>query len=212
MLAAAAHDLHQPLQGLKLLTGVVANETNATRRKQSTLRMDASIGSLLVMLELLGEIAKLEQQGLAPRSTWFALDDLLSAVVAEVTPVVAGRGGAITAAASGLTVQSDRPLLQECIKGIVLNAFWLDAASQLTLSARSGGPCAVIEVKVDRPVAPPVGPGRVFVEFGYASGGQPALATGLGLRAVGDVAGMLGLALESQPASSGGTTFTLKPA
>lgn len=211
LLAASAHDLRQPLQGLKLLTGVVANEADAARRQQSTLRMDISINSLLAMLELLGEIAKLEHEGLVARSAPIVLDDLLSAVAAEISPVVAGRGGAVTAATSGLVVQSDRSLLQECVKGLVLNALWLDAASKLTMSARPGGRHAVIEVAVDRPIAPTTGPGRVFIELSYSSVGQPALTTGMGLRAVELVAGLLGLSLESQPSSWGGTTFTLTP-
>lgn len=211
LLAAAAHDLRQPLQGLKLLTGVVANEANAARRQQSTLRMDTSIGSLLTMLELLGEIARVENDGLGQWSQSFALDDLSSIVVAEVAPVARGHGGGVTAAASGLMVQSDRRLLHECVKGLVLNAFWLDKASRLIVSARQGEAHAAIEVEVDRPVAPPTGPGRVFVEFGYTSGGRPALVTGLGLGAVEHVAALLGLSLKSQPSSCGGTIFTLTP-
>lgn len=211
LLAAAAHDLRQPLQGLKLLTGVVANEADAARRQQSTLRMDTSIGSLLIMLELLGEIARVESQGLGQRSTSFPLDDLLSALVAEIAPVVAGRGGTMTAIACGLKVHSDRRLLHDCIKGIVLNAFWLDMASQLTLSVRPGGEHPTIEVTVDRPVAPSAGPGRVFIELGYIGGGQPALHTGFGLQGVKHVAELLGLSLAAQPAAWGGTVFTLRP-
>lgn len=201
LLAAAAHDLRQPLQGMSLLTGSLVVEPDEHARSEIGQRMTAAIASLQAMLQLLIDLAQTESQGL-PAAESCDLDALLRELLAELQAVAAYRGGDLSLTQHGTVLKTAPRLLREAIRGLVLHAFWLRPSTTVGIAARTGTAGITIEV-LTTTALPNTHPQRTFTELPYVANDRLALSAGLGLRLVAHVAALLGFALVIEPADPG---------
>jgi two-component system CheB/CheR fusion protein len=209
--AAAAHDLRQPLQGVKLLARVLAEEPDGAARRQIGSRLEAAAASLQVMIDRLAEIAAAEAQSITLRMAPCDLHDLLSSIASDIRSLAESRGGSIAAAPCALTVVSEPRLLREVIRGLALHAFWIDPSAAVTLSARPEGPHTVIAVATAVQLSPSAAMPHMFTEMSMSAGADHTLVIGLGLRLVEHVLSLLDLTLQTSYLPNGGTTFTIVP-
>lgn len=207
---SVAHDLRQPLQGLKLLTAVMANEDDAAARAQTRLRMETAVHSLQAMLERLSDLAVLEAQENGPGPGMVVLDHVLADIAAELADAAAYGGGAIAAATSGVQLAAEEKNLRDAVRGLAMHALWLDPQARIMLSAvRAGQGCAIrVETAVALPGGQPTRP-ALFTELPVRIAGTPALVLGIGYPFVAHLATLLDLELTTERTTAGGTAFVL---
>ena len=83
-LAAASHDLRQPLQTLSLLQGMLADSISDPGAPQLIERLDKTIGAMSGLLDKLLDINQLEAGVVKPKLCDFAIDDLLQQLAGRI--------------------------------------------------------------------------------------------------------------------------------
>lgn len=207
LIAAAAHDLRQPLQAMNLLTSTLILEPDDHMRGEVGERMTAAIGSLQAMLDLLIDIARMESAGL-PAAEPCDLDPLLRACMPELTAVAAHRGGTVTLAENGVRIETSPRFLREAVRGLVLHAVWLQPSASISIAAQNNAGNCTVEI-LAAAALPDAGHQRMFTDLPYRANDRLALSVGMGLRFIEHVAGLLGFALVIEPAAGPGTRLAL---
>lgn len=212
--ARSAHDLRQPLHGLKLLTGLLAGEADATARNEICANMAAALQALQTMIDSLAELAAMEASATPPPIAPCGLDTLLADVAAELQPFAAHHGGCVSATANGLVVTGNARWLREIARSLALYALWLKPTAQIGLTARHDGPRTVIEVATTALLPPPAPTrsARLFTEVPALVNATPTLAVGLGMDLMEQVAEQLGATIETTNPAAGGTVYIVRPA
>ena len=100
-LAAASHDLRQPLQTLALLQGLLAKLVGATRRAAGA-RLDETLGAMTGMLNTLLDINQIEAGTVRAEIVDFPVDDLLDRMRDEFALPRRGQGLALRVVGCGL--------------------------------------------------------------------------------------------------------------
>jgi signal transduction histidine kinase/CheY-like chemotaxis protein len=208
-LAAASHDLRQPLHALRLSAEVLGERLREPEDRAIAERMRASAGSLHEMFDSLIDLARLDQGTLPVAARAFALDPLLERLAAETAPLAAAKQLALSVAGCGAWVQSDPVLLGRVLQNLLVNAIRYTVTGSVALRAERRADGVRIEVADTGPGIPADMREAVFDEFVRLApaGAEPGL--GLGLSIVRRLSERLGhpLRLESRP--TGGTCFSL---
>lgn len=207
ILAAAAHDLRQPLQGMILLSGSLVLEPDEHARSEIGQRMTAAIASLQTMLGLLVDLALIESSSL-PAAEPCDLDALLRNLLPELEAVAAHRGGSVQLTEHGARIETAPRWLREAVRGLVLHALWLQPSTTVSVAARMAAGRCTVEILTAAPL-PDARPQRSFTELPYRTAERLALSAGFGLRLVEHVAALLGFALIVEPAAGPGARLAL---
>ena len=204
LLAAASHDLRQPLHALGLFVAALARRA----RDGELAPMIASVRGALAALEAqfaqLLDLSRLEAGALAPARERVPLAPLFERLAGEAAAEARSRGLALAFVRTRLAVDSDPALLERVLRNLVSNALRYTARGGVVVGARRRGGEVAIEI-VDSGVGiAREHRTRVFDEFFQVPGrtGQPpAGGMGLGLAIVRRFAALLGhrLTLESEP-------------
>ncbi|TAN57283.1 MAG: DUF4118 domain-containing protein, partial [Magnetospirillum sp.] len=120
-LAAASHDLRQPLQALSLQIGLLGRKFNlgdAPLLKE----MEYCLFGLNELLSDLLDLSKLDAGVITPKLKDFPISDVLSTVVAIHSPGAEGKDIRLCMVPSGLTARTDRVLLERVLANLLSNA------------------------------------------------------------------------------------------
>ncbi len=112
-LAAASHDLRQPLQTMSLLQGLLADEVSEPAASKLIKRLDTTIVAMAGLLDKLLDINQLEAGVVEPKLCDFAVDDLLRQLHGEFEIHALNEGLELHVAPCSLTVHSDPRLLEQ---------------------------------------------------------------------------------------------------
>lgn len=200
-LAGLLHELRNPLSGLSLLAGAVAEEVAGTSAAAHAGRLKAEVDALARLVE--GGLA--EARALPPRRVAVPLLPLLEEVAALVRPLAGEHGVEVRVAAAGEAL-ADRDQLKRALLNLARNAVEASPDNGVVeLAAARAGEAAVLEA-LDR------GPG--LDEAARARLEQPFTTTkphgtGLGLALARRVAEAHGGALALLPRDGGGTVARL---
>ncbi len=194
-IAAASHDLLQPLHAARLFTAALA-EREADN--ELVARIDHGLGAVEALLDALLDISKLDAGAVRPEPRPVALEPLLGSLVAAFAPLAAKRGVGLKLLPTKLTVQSDPALLRRVLQNFVANAIRYSRLEhprrRVLIGCRRLGDSVRIEVWDNGPGIPPDKREIIFQEFArldnqQADAGERGL--GLGLAIVERVARML---------------------
>ncbi|HEX8738829.1 MAG TPA: ATP-binding protein [Casimicrobiaceae bacterium] len=205
LLAAASHDLRQPLHALGLYVAALA----ARARHADWRGLVANVQSAANVLELqfgqLIDLSRLDAGALIPERGAVALAPLFGRIVTEFAPQADERGLALRAAATTLAVESDELLLERVVGNLVSNAIRYTRQGGVLVGARRRGARVAIDV-IDTGVGiAPDQRERIFEEFYRIGAGEASSAThrgmGLGLAIVRRFANLLDheIDLDSRP-------------
>ncbi|WP_206241451.1 hybrid sensor histidine kinase/response regulator [Novosphingobium terrae] len=123
-LAAASHDLLQPLHAARLFTAALARDVD-DHAKLLVGRVDSAITAAEVLLRALLDISKLDAGGVTPSPEPLALQPFLAGLVDGFRPMAEGKGLTLRLAplaAEGLDVVSDPGLLRSLLQNFLANA------------------------------------------------------------------------------------------
>lgn len=194
-LAAASHDLRQPVQALVMYMAALQREALTPAQAGMVERMAQSLAALGGMFDTLLDISRLDA-GIVPVDLQpLPLRPLLWRLHDELKPSAAARGLAWrlhlprlqgqTNGAALLLTRSDAVLLERCLRNLLDNALKYTAQGGVLLALRRHGPAAARRWRlqvVDTGIGmTPEVQARVFEEFYQADNPERDRTRGLGL-------------------------------
>lgn len=121
-LAAASHDLRQPLHALNLLVAQLRAEPSAEERKRLTMRVESAVGSINGLFDGLLDISKLDAGVVAPNVVALPLQQVLDKVEATFAEAARARGLHLRVRPHAAWVTTDPVLLERILDNLVANA------------------------------------------------------------------------------------------
>ena len=138
-LAAASHDLRQPLQTLSFLQGILAKKV----KDKETLRLVASseetLAAMSGMLNTLLDINQIEAGVVRPDIVDFPINDLLERLQTEFAYHTQTAGLDWRVMPCRLSVRSDPRLLEQMIRNLLSNAVKYTSKGRILLGCRRRG-------------------------------------------------------------------------
>jgi signal transduction histidine kinase/ActR/RegA family two-component response regulator len=211
-LAAASHDLRQPLHAMGLFIDGLLPTANATQRP-AVLRLQEGAEFMGVLLDDLLEISRLDAQVLTPAIGNVSLAALFDQLGAQHAARAAASQVRLVWRDRGLAVRSDPALLLRIIGNLVGNAITHSGAEGTVLvAARRRGGQVRIEVRDNGVGIAPIHQARIFEEFYQVANTERdrRQGFGLGLAICARIAALLGTRIALRSALQAGSTFSLE--
>jgi PAS domain S-box-containing protein len=208
-LAAASHDLRQPLQTLNLLNRAAKRQADGNTSMLGLLeRQQLALDSMSALLASVLDISKLDSGGVTANPTACAIDDVLERLRSDFEPQAADKGIELAIERSAEGVLTDPELLRRLLGNLVSNAIRYTQRGEVRLSCARRGDRVAIDVRDTGIGIPPDQVGRVFEEFYQVDRGtQRPEGLGLGLSIVRRLQQLLGCEVEVESVMGKGTTF-----
>lgn len=121
-LAAASHDLRQPLQTLTLIHGMLTKDVKGERETRLVGRLGQSLVAMAGMLNTLLDISQIEAGTIQARMVDFDVQDLLDRVRDEFADVAQAHKLELRVVPSTLRISGDPELLGQMVRNLVANA------------------------------------------------------------------------------------------
>ena len=193
-LAAASHDLRQPLQALELFVTALLDLRLENDVRAIAERIARAITALRELLDALLDISKLEAGVVVAEHSAVSLAPLINRLSAEFAPTVAAgvrlRVGPCRGPC-GRIVRSDPVLLERMVRNLLANALRYTAHGGVLIGCRRRGEKIRLEVWDTGPGIPEDQRQAIFREFYQIPHGRGA-GVGLGLAIVDRTARLLG--------------------
>jgi Na+/proline symporter/signal transduction histidine kinase/CheY-like chemotaxis protein len=206
-LAAASHDILQPLNAARLyVTTLIERGGREDRRLVDNI--DASLEAVEEIFGALLDMSRLDTGALRPEFASFRIDELMRQIELEFAPLATAKGLDLTFIPSGLVVRSDRRLLRRLIQNLVSNAIKYTPEGRVLVGCRRRGDHLRIDV-YDTGVGIPQSRWRdIFVEFHRLDqGAKIARGLGLGLSIVERLARVLDCTIGLESEAGRGSRF-----
>ncbi|NMG53506.1 response regulator [Aromatoleum aromaticum] len=207
-LAAASHDLRQPMHALGLFIAELSQHTHAPASRRLVERIAASAEAM----ENLLDISKLDAGVLEPHISVFPLQPILDRIAAEQRPRLGTKDLLLRTRPTPLWVESDPVLFERIIGNLVSNAVRYTRKGHILVACRRRGERVRIEVRDNGVGIAAEAHEIIFQEFIQLD--NPARSRdkglGLGLAIVRRLTDLLGhrLAVRSRPGR--GSVFAIE--
>jgi signal transduction histidine kinase/CheY-like chemotaxis protein len=200
-LAAASHDLRQPLHALGLFVDALDEQIHEERARPLVDRVRRSTASLTEMFDALLDISRLDAGAVAPEIREFELAPLLDRLEAELGVQAEAKGVSLRCVPSSLVVRSDPLLFARIVGNLLTNAIRYTEMGRVLVGVRRCGADLRVEVWDTGPGIPEERAREIFQEFVQLEGDQGKGGLGLGLSIVDRLARLLGheVTLRSEP-------------
>ncbi len=183
-LAAAGHDLLQPLNAAGLFAGALGQKLSTDAQRLLLVDLEGCLANAEGLLSDLLDISKLDAGVIRGVPEDFQVAELLEDLDREFRMQAAARGLRLAVRRTRLAAHSDRKLLRRVLQNFLSNALRYTSSGGVVVGARRAGPKLRLEVWDSGGGIAPEQQRRVFDEFVRGSGGRPARDTegfGLGL-------------------------------
>ena len=144
-LAAASHDLRQPLQTLSLLQGLLANRVQGSATELVS-RLDDTVGAMSGMLNALLDINQIEAGIVQAEVTDFRINHLLNHIKDAFTYQAQAQALELRIVPCGLMAHSDPRLLEQIVQNLVSNAMKYTKQGKILIGCRRSATMLRIEV------------------------------------------------------------------
>lgn len=211
-LAAASHDLRQPVQSLVLLLALIERQVANDPQAHETARMmQQALGGLNGLLTSILDISRLDAGVVAPTLEPVAIGPLLARLGEEYGAKAADRHLRLRALPCAVSARADPALLERALRNLLENALRYTPSGGVLLGARRRGDKIRIDV-VDSGVGVPQDKAQeIFEEFIQL--GNPGRdldkGLGLGLAIVSRLAQLLNAQIELRSVVGRGSRFSL---
>ncbi len=135
-LAAASHDLRQPLQTLVLLQELLAKVVVGDKARKLIGRLDQTLGGMSEMLNALLDINQIEAGTIRAEFETFRIDAVLDRVTADLAYQAEAQRIALHVLPCTLSVRSDPRLLEQMIRNLLSNAIKYTKQGRVLLGCR----------------------------------------------------------------------------
>jgi PAS domain S-box-containing protein len=135
-LAAASHDLRQPLQTLRFLQGALEQRHAGGEWRDIVGGIGHSIDTMSGMLSSLLDINRLETGNLRPSKSDFVVNDIFASVATDVLRPLEEKGLQWRVVPSHVLVHSDKRMLEEMVRNLLSNAIRFTDRGKILLGCR----------------------------------------------------------------------------
>lgn len=211
-LAAASHDLRQPIHGLRLFTAVLSMRALDERSRAVVKDMDGALEVLSSELDSLLDISKHDAGLVRAAKQATELRPVLERVCQTFAAEALAKGlELVMSCPHGLHANTDARLLERVLRNLVQNAIKYTAAGSVALRASASADAIEIAIADTGSGIPESEHGRVFEEFYQLANPERdhTKGLGLGLAIVKRLADLLDIHIELISAPGAGTTFVL---
>lgn len=208
--AAASHDLLQPLSAAKLFVAAARDDAEATPMLGTLEKAHNALVSVEGILGALLDISRLEAGGTAIDVGPVPLSVLLKQLTDEFAPVAARKGLRLDILPCAQTVLSDPTYLRRILQNLISNAIRYTNSGRVLVGPRRAKGCVRVEVHDTGPGIAADQQQSIFREFHRIQGSASASeGMGLGLAIVERACGLLGHKLTLRSAPGFGTCFSV---
>ena len=181
-LAAASHDLRQPMHALNLLLEALKQESRSDERARLLERIEASSQAMSALLDALLDISRLDAGTVRLQRAPLQLQPLLLRLRDTYERQAERKGIALVIHGSQACVRSDPLLLERILGNFLSNALrYTPPGGCVLLAVRLRGAHCVIQVRDNGPGIAPDEQAAVFQEFVQLHNPQRDRSQGLGL-------------------------------
>jgi signal transduction histidine kinase len=211
-LAAASHDLRQPLHALGLFVEALDTQTRAPHLRQLIDNIKLSTTSLRDLLNALLDISRLDAGALQPERAAIPLRRLFQTLLAEFGADAEAKGLRLRVVPSSAWVESDPTMLSRILQNVIANAIRYTDRGTVLLGCRRRGDAVSIEVYDTGAGMTPEALDHVFEEFYQVANPQRdrRLGLGLGLAIVRRLCAVLGHEMDLSSREGHGTVFRIR--
>ncbi|MBI6629160.1 hybrid sensor histidine kinase/response regulator [Pontibaca sp. S1109L] len=209
-LAAASHDLLQPINAAKLLISSLVDRSRQSDMVETIDRLDRAFSSMETLLHALLDISRLESTGSEITLSEFAIDQILSHISEDCAPLAAEKSLRLSIVPSGLRVKSDQHYLLRCVQNLVVNAIQYTPSGRILVGCRRRGNKAVLEVWDTGIGISRKDQKRIFSEFTRINAAGSRASMGLGLSIVEQACRHLGHKVSVRSKPGKGSVFSLE--
>jgi two-component system CheB/CheR fusion protein len=211
-LAAASHDLRQPLQTLALLQGQLAKIVEGGRAQKLVARLDDTLGAMSGMLNTLLDINQIEAGTVRTEMVIFPINDLFDRLRDEFTYHAQAHKLALRVVACGLSIYSDPRLLEQMIRNLLSNALKYTKHGKVLLGCRRREGMLSIEIWDTGVGIPDEELHAIFEEYHQLDNAarERSRGLGLGLSIVQRLGNLLGHRVRVRSRPGKGSVFAIE--
>lgn len=211
-LAAASHDLRQPLHAMTLFARALSNRVDDDEAAKLVEQLQLSLNSLQNMFNSLLDLSKLDAGLVEASHVNIGLDEVVAPLQTELATVASDRGLAFRSFLTNATIRTDPGLMQTVLRNLLTNALKFTERGGILLGARTRPDHVLIQVYDTGPGIAPDHLKTIFNEFersrSTAIGANDGL--GLGLSIVNRLAAVLDCTMTVRSRPGHGTCFSLQ--
>lgn len=145
-LAAATHDLRQPLQAIAMLLGVLGKRMTEPQARMMVGRIDQIIADMASLLDALHDVNQIESGAVSPEISDFPIASELTQMADEFAPLAAAKGLTLKVVASSSFIRSDLRLFGRIVANLLSNAVKYTDRGKILLGCRRRGDELRVEV------------------------------------------------------------------
>ena len=210
-LAAASHDLRQPMQALRLYLSALTHNLQSAKAIQLSDKMNLSLDTMGELLDALLDISTLESGAVIADLRDVKLSDILDRVVAASKPQAVQKGLSLVSRVQNYVVHTDPALLERIVENFVSNAIRYTAKGEVSINT-------IVEESVLRISVSDTGVGiaqaeleRIFDEYYQLDNSvrDKRKGLGLGLSIVKHIARILDHPVTASSVEGAGSNFSV---
>ncbi len=210
-LAAASHDLGQPVHAVRMLLGVLRGQGLDAAQGETVDRLERSAVALSGLFDGLLDTAKLDANVVQAERETLVLQPLLRELLREYEPLALAKGLGLRLHCGDLYIVSDGTLLRRVLRNLLANAIRYSDRGGVLVAARRRAGAVAIEVWDTGIGIPEHARELVFEEFQQLANPQRdrLQGAGLGLAIVRRSLRLLGHRLELKSREGRGSLFRI---
>ncbi|OUD12300.1 hybrid sensor histidine kinase/response regulator [Thioflexithrix psekupsensis] len=181
-LAAASHDLRQPIQAMKLFIDILASLLTQTPQKEILSKIEESSQSLSGLLEPLLDISRLDSGTIKPQPQWIYIDDLFYHIEQQYNGFAAKNQITLRCVSTSQQAFIDSAQLERILSNLVDNAIkHMKRKGKIVLGLRKQKHGFRIEVWDNGQGVPEAEHEKIFYEFYQVDNPERNRNKGIGL-------------------------------
>lgn len=145
-LAAAGHDLRQPMHALTLYHGHLRRKNRDPELQDTVDRIGKSIDAMQDLLDSILQVSKLMMGAVKPTICSFPITQVLDRLDAQLRPIAEDKGLVLEVDGSPAFVETDEVLLERVLRNLVLNAIRYTNAGRVLVRCKPAGKMLSVQV------------------------------------------------------------------
>lgn len=211
-LAAASHDLRQPLHAMSLLVEALQERATDEETHRLTQHIASSANAMTTLLNALLDLSRLDAGVVEAKLTCFPLKQVFESLQHQFSPLAKAKGLRLCVHSSQAWIHTDPALLERILANLIANALRYTQTGWVLVGVRHAANDRIkLEVRDTGPGIPEAFQARIFEEYFQLANPerQRDKGLGLGLAIVSRLAKLLGTCVNLKSHPGRGTCFCL---